>query len=225
VQPGKTTEIDVDLTSWVFGELSGVLTFNGAPVANAEISVHASRPMPGYPLAGTWFRPRTDAEGRFCIRARQGTLRIAVNREDPTSLVRQDQWVWSSQTVFLPAGGKVVHDFAVEACTLRLRVLDSGGAPIEGVSLFLDGGQWQWQRTTAPSGRDGRIVCEVEARTFTIQVLPRRLQSQEAWSAIIRAAGNNLEALAAHRLPLGNVTARPGEDTTLDVRLPAEWDR
>jgi hypothetical protein len=79
--------------------------------------------------------------------------------------------------------------------------------------------------TTMPSDRDGGVTCDIEAGTFEVLALPRRLQDPSAQVQIWSAAKADPDPLARYRLPLGSVTAEPGKPTELEVRLPPEWER
>ncbi|HEX6812954.1 MAG TPA: sigma-70 family RNA polymerase sigma factor [Planctomycetota bacterium] len=225
LRAGETTEVTVDLRDWLPGELTGTLTCNGAPVVNAEIGVEVARPVPGFPRGRTFSQSKTDEAGRFRIRTRAGTIRLAVSGLDPEKLATQTAWVYSLTSVFLPAGSRLVQDFAVETCGLRLRVLDAAGQPVAGVSLFLHGSGADLQHGTEPSDADGRITCKVEAASFAVQVLPAKLQTEEGRVQFLRETKSSPSALASQRLPLGNVTGVPGKTTELEVRLPPEWNR
>ena len=65
------------------------------------------------------------------------------------------------------------------------------------------------------------------AQNITLRVLPKRLQSQEAqnkaWNEA-RATGD-ADPFASCWIPLGTTTIAAGQTTTLELRLPPEWEK
>lgn len=199
LRSGETTEVRLDLSAWLPGEITGIVRCNGMVVADATIGVDVARPHADDPRPShTLVRVQTDAEGRFRYRGRGGVVRVAVDRGDVQRLEGGSQLVPSRATAALPANGTVEQDFDVTALPLRLRVLTSGGAPAPGVELLLvPDATAYWPRSLGPTGADGRTAGDVEPDTFTVQ-------------------------LAASRTPIGRVTVVDGQTPEVELRLPAE---
>jgi len=114
------------------------------------------------------------------------------------------------------------HTFAVLSGTLQLKVLDAAGKPVPFVEILAPDDQ-RLPRT----GPDGATTAELTAQNITLRVLPKRLQSAEAqqklWAE--RAGAGQTDPLAPHWLTIGTATIAAGQTTTLELRLPPEWEK
>ena len=198
--------VAVDLADWMPGELTGTVRCNGVPVADAEVQLDNERLVPGSTRpARNMSIVRTDAEGRFVVRLRSGTVRVLAERGDRN---RVDWHIWhlrSDETVFVPAGRSVQQAFTVTACAVRLRLVDQAGQPVSGVELQLRDDARKIVHGVRGGDQDGWIETELEPGTFAASVLPRG--QQDPW------------------LPLGDVTATMGKTTEVTLRLPPEFFR
>lgn len=61
------------------------------------------------------------------------------------------------------------------------------------------------------------------SQTLTLRTLPKRLQSNEASIKLFMEGG--WQAFEPHWIPLGTATIRAGDTTTLELRLPADWEK
>jgi hypothetical protein len=91
--------------------------------------------------------------------------------------------------------------------------------------LFLRPARGRRHQTSA-SDADGRILCEAEPGTYTVQVLPRSMQGRffarvQDWN--LRRMGGDPGAGAW--IDLGTITVAAGTSEQLDVRLPESWFR
>ncbi|HEX5052673.1 MAG TPA: RNA polymerase sigma factor [Planctomycetota bacterium] len=229
LREGVTTEIELDLGDHLPGELDGTVTCNGELVADAAIAIEVERPTGEFPWPGRFLlNAKTDAEGRFHLRMPPGSLRVAIDR---TAQHRAPlgggsysyQLVYADQQLQLTAGSAVQATFAVEPCTLRLRVLDERGEPVAGVPLLLPGPQLALWHRPAATDAEGCTTCEVEPGTFSVQVLPRRLLADGAQAQFLREHRGVHDALAPFRIRLGDVTAVRGKTGTFELRLPPGW--
>jgi hypothetical protein len=223
---GRTTTVAVDLPDWLPAVLEGRVLWNGAVWAgqDAMLTIRHDDAMGGPQLRLE--RLRTDRDGRFAVRTRQGSAIVSLTRS------REQAWqtLWSTEAVFVAAGQVQTAEFHVESGVLRLRLVGGDGRPVAGVPLVLLGeGQFEspWPRArTLPSDAAGWIECEGETRALSVQVLPQRLQSDEAQRLLMeQAAEGSADALRAHRLTLGTVLPRRGETVAVELQLPPEWYR
>ena len=220
LREGETARVRVDLPQWCPAEVDGQLLLNGAPLPHADVWLQREGD------AGRWSnltKVTTADDGRFHLRARQGRLRaqllfnvIQGNNVYATGVVSRD-------ALFVPAGGTADGVLHIDTGKLRLCLQDSEGAPVAGVRLCLLGGDVR--RNTPWTDADGRVELEIEAMPFSVQVLPKRLQSGKAQDELTVQLPKTSDPLAAYRLTLGSVTAKTGENVEATFRLPPDWSR
>jgi hypothetical protein len=81
------------------------------------------------------------------------------------------------------------------------------------------------QFSFAPTDAEGRATTECGIAPFTICVLPKRLQDPAAARAHVQARLGQRDPFTDVRLTVGRFTPRAGETVSVEVRLPAEWER
>ena len=154
---------------------------------------------------------QTDAQGAFTFFGQPGAYTIRVNN------------VRALASATLVVGVTTQATFVVEVGTLKVRLLDPAGAPVAGVSVHGPDDSWQMPATKG----DGTTSSEHAPATLSLRVLPKRLldraQLDKVWVAAI-AAGDR-DPLAKFWLGIGNATITAAETTTLELRLPPEWEK
>lgn len=221
LRAGETTRLDLDLSHLLPGDLEGVVLHNGTPMAASQIVL---RSIPGVAArAGDRGRTEmalTDGEGRFRARLQPGeySLTAGILGRDGAHSLRAEG------TVRVLRGESTTRTFHVQSGSVRVRLLDPRGVAVSGVTVELHDavGSQQWM---PPTEADGWTSSEVEAGAFTVHVLPRRLQDLRARQEVWRAEPNNRDPFATVRLRLGSVTARVGETTNVELRLPSEFEK
>jgi hypothetical protein len=208
---GATTDVAIDLSSILPGELDGVVLRNGKPLANTAVR------------AGTKFAVAvtTDADGRFHATLRAGECELTWPRGQPPN--------WSSlraaETINIVTGQTVAQTFHLDSGTVRVRVLDPHGNPAAKVRIELRDAAGTPRQSLPPTGDDGSTTAEIEAETLAASALPKRLQEWPAQQAYWVANPGNPDPLASQRLQLGSITARAGDTIEVELRLPADWER
>jgi hypothetical protein len=81
--------------------------------------------------------------------------------------------------------------------------------------------------TIPATGVDGRATCELTAGTYTFRIVPQRLMSEEAQRRLREEADARGEEdpFARFWITVGTATITAGEATTLELRLPPEWEK
>ncbi len=137
---------------------------------------------------------------------------------------RSNTLVWSQTAVFVPPGTRVRHDIAIDACPVRLLIVDANGEPVAGVELGLFDDSRRLQHGTPRSTESGIVALEVEPGRFSVRTLPRSLQAPGADDRRRRDAKGG-DPFAAHWIEIGEVTASRGTAQQTTLRLPPEWFR
>jgi len=217
----ETTHVDLDLASWLPGQLHGVVLRNGRPLAGERVTVVVDRGVDARVFAHEQHVPTTtDAEGRFHLRLRQGMCRVQWSRR-----TGDGSWtlLHAAGAASVETGRECDQTFELTTGTLRVRLLDGGGKPAPCVTLQLLSTAGKPQPLAATTDKNGVAEIEADAEPFRIEVLPRRLQHPEAQGEVGRANLGNPGALAALRLRLGDVKVEQGKTTDVTLRLPADW--
>lgn len=220
LRDGATSEVTLDLSPLLPGEIDALVLHNGKPAAGLGLQLKA---IVGKSPAGNdeeYTREvTTDAEGRFRLRTRPGDYEI-IDWTRRTTLR-------AAERAFVAARQTTTQTFRLQSGTLRLRLLDAQGKPARGVRVDIravDANRemgWSWlPRTDA----DGVTSVEADILPFELAVLPRRMQEPKAQQELLQQSGN-LDPFADLRLELRRVTPKAGETTGIELRLPADWDR
>lgn len=214
IRAAGTTSVDVDLSSFLEGELDAVVLHNGAPLPDYEVTLHADH---GGDATPTMANVRTDAAGRLRLSLRAGTYRLSAAA--PNQLLERIR----AADVVTVAVGTTNATFQFTTAILQLRVLDADGRPAAGavVVLHRDG---ELRRTLPPADSNGRVQALVETETFVAGTMPRRLLDPAALRAAVGAPLRGTDPLASLRLMVGTitVTTRGAEQ---ELRLPAAWSQ
>lgn len=218
---GRDTEVSLDLEAILPGTLEGVVTRNGAPLANEWIALEGDLgTQPDGRPATDWVRIATDAEGRFVHQGPPGEYGLKLHRAVDKKAI---PFLGATTTARIERGVVTKHVFALYSGQLRLMVRDPAGHPAADLALLvLPDGQ-----RLPPTGADGTTTAELTARATTVRVLPKRLQTPEAQAKVWRegeAAGQS-DPLAPFWITLGEATVVAGQTTTLELRLPPEWEK
>lgn len=222
VRAGQAHRVDLDGTRFARGELRGRLFKDGNPVRREMFLVSVQSSTHPAPLVHSHM---TDDQGAFSIRLRAGTAQLVLlhNVESPDGLTVVEQR--SAESVVVPPGGSVVQDFHVDTGSLRVCVLLPDGKPAVGLVLRLVDVSGRGVEIAATDG-SGIARGEVTVGDYTLQVLPRRLQSIRARSELIRQLGGNRPGvLDSYRLTLGPLAVRAEAGAETTITLPAEFER
>lgn len=221
LRDGETAHVAVDLPDWLLARIDGRVLANGRPCAQQKLYA-----MVGDRAHRIGRAISTDAEGRFTVRVRHGTLGLCIHQTTPRWNLLMNDYIWARERVVLLPGERITQDFHLDTGKLVLRVLDAAGNPVPDVGLYLRGGGDSWHTTTA-SGVDGRLAVEVEAGSFTALVMPRRLAAadRKLFASHWQPDAPDPHPLAADLLTAGAVTAKAGETVEAELRLPIEWGR
>ncbi|HLQ36557.1 MAG TPA: sigma factor-like helix-turn-helix DNA-binding protein, partial [Planctomycetota bacterium] len=205
------TEVVVDLSSLLPGDLDGLVLHDGAPMVGSPLHL---TPLGNSPLVLSK-NVTTDAEGRFHCSGDRGQYRLGWNLE-PELL--------ADETVFITPGRSTAQTFHLRTGTLRVRLLDSRGTPAVGVSIELRDAEGHRRHQLSATRSDGTVEQLLEAQTFVCMVLPAALLEPKAQAELRAANPNSNDPFGEVLLRLGEVTVKQGETTTLDLHLPADWD-
>ncbi len=111
-----------------------VLFTNGNPVADAEVGGYSSE-------TGQWVGGTVDASGKFTLRVSGGRWILGIHPREEFKA----KWSWSGppqEAVFTkdatPESKTVNFTVAVADALLRVRVVDSSGAPVSGAGVVVD---------------------------------------------------------------------------------------
>lgn len=226
LREGQTSAVAVDLPAWLPATVEGQLLRNGVPWAEQTARLIVRHEDVLGRQQQRWEEIRTDRDGRFVVRTRQGHANLAVTQR------QQAAWhtLRAAQEVFVASGQVTGAVFAIDSGTLRLRLVGADGKPVAGVPVVLVGDErlagLAVRANSVPSDAQGWIVCEAEAGAITVQVLPRRLQSFAAQRLLVeQAPDGSTDALGVHRLALGTVLCKPGETVERELQLGPGWYR
>ncbi len=219
---GQTTQFDapVPVDLMTPGTLRGRILQNGEAAANARLQLHGTtRDALGRETYAGAFAT-TDATGSYTVNVRPGayTARIQLKENGLAS-----GSLSALQTAVVRTRQVTEHDFSIATGTLSVTVRDATGAPIGGVSIFNDTTVEAERIYLQPTDASGKTTCQLPAQTIALRTLPKRLLSSEARNKLFMGGG--WQAFEPHWIPLGTATIRAGATTTLELRLPADWDK
>ena len=222
LQPGATTAVDIDLSSWLPATIDGLVRRGGEPLANAAVMLLGTRAGAG--RAATTrdtIAVTTDAEGRFRAAVWPGCYRVGLDASPGPPIERVARLVASVHTLQVPPGAELQATFDIDVATLRLHLFDGAGRAVPGVPLVLVGSDAALRHQTAPSDADGWIEAFVEPGTFTVEVAPQPLRLEARLQALSWLIGRgDADPDARHRVRLGGIQAQVGEAATGDFVLP-----
>jgi RNA polymerase sigma-70 factor (ECF subfamily) len=219
LRDGETRHLDLDLPQFVRSHLRGRVLLNGNPLSTRETMV-AERNAVGKREA-VYFA-RTDADGRFAIPVRAGRVQVFLLHDtDPEKTADIEL---CSDSVLVPAGGEVEHEFRIDTGRARVRLLDRDGKAVAGVRLRFAGADGHGNEAAA-TGDDGMREVDLVVGDYTLLTFPRRLQSWRAQDELREQLGDRPGALAPYRLTLGTIAVRAGATAERTITLPPEFDR
>jgi RNA polymerase sigma factor (sigma-70 family) len=218
---GETRELELDLRHLLPGTLEALVTTNGVPLAKRRVWLESPIGMlPDGRLHMESIGCETDDQGRFVFLGRPATYELKV----PSPRERGSQIVLRAPGKAMVLRGDVTrHTFALHVGTLKVRLLDRHGQPVTGASLRLGA----TDNTLPLTVEDGSTSAEVAAGTFTLRILPKGLQSEAAQAKVVmeaRAAGRS-DPFAELWMAVCTATITAGETTSLELRLPPEWEK
>jgi hypothetical protein len=212
LRDGETSQVDVDLGSFVTGELDAVVTHNGVPLANEVIFVGRGRPGGVVGSIGA----STDGQGRLRLRERPGVFHFTWHRQG------QPQ-VRCEGTAVLASGQTTSTTIAFATGEVRVRLLDPAGAPVAGLRLGARGlGDTNSVQLPA-SDRDGSVTTSLGPGAWSLTALPRRLLDPAALQAFAQAHRGDPGAYVRELLLIGDILVKPGATTDLELHLPPAW--
>jgi len=211
---GQTTQFDADV-SWVLpGTLRGVLHKNGAPVLRTEFQFRSI--AGGAPFAD--LSAKTDAEGRFTLQAPAGTYGAMIKERCKRRGNYMEVFLPSAESATVVVGQTTEQAFHVWAGALKLTLRDASGAAVGGVRVRVTGAGAQNRNLLLPTDANGMIESPLPAENIALHVLPRRLLSFTAQQEV----GQRIDAFW---VPIGTATIVANQTTTLDLRLPPEFEK
>lgn len=219
---GETATVAVDLSSLLPGELEAVVLRNGVPLANTTVQLQA--PLTDHPDGHPYFTraATTDADGRLRATVRKGLYSLTWNASrsiEPWSPVR------AVEQASVEVGATTRVTFSLATGVLDVRLVDAAGHAVEGVGIELRDATGVARVTMPPGDKDGRTTLDIEAATFTASVLPKRLLAEPARTEFAMAHRGEADPFASVRVSLGTVVVRAAQTNTVELRLPATWDR
>jgi hypothetical protein len=213
LRDGETTEFDPDVRAVLPGTLVGVVRRNGAPAPNVHVMLQGK---------SDGFSVKSDGEGRFRAWLAAGTYRVSLYPAN------DHEMTWpAAEPAIVVVGETTEQTFQVWTGQLTLTVRDANGAlvPRLAVQVVADAPDRALAHfTTDPNGT---CTKEMSADSYTLRVLPKRLQSQEAQRKLweeANAAGQS-DPITKHMLVLGTATVVTGQPASVELQLPAEWDK
>jgi hypothetical protein len=214
LRDGETMQFDPDVRQLLPGTLTGVVRKNGAPLANTPIHLQ------GEPDA---ISITTDGNGAFTTPIAPGSYHLVI----PSQQVNEwTQWA-TAETATVVLGQTTEQTFDLWTGQLTMTVRDANGAAVPGVNVLV---------STEPPARgipqlktDAQGTCtkELLAQTLTFRVLPKSLQSLEAQEQLRQKAlaARTTDPFAGRLFVLGTATVVANQTTSVELRLPAEWDK
>jgi RNA polymerase sigma factor (sigma-70 family) len=205
---GEWRRLDCDLGALLPGTLEATITLNHQTFANGKFWLE--RIADAF-SGGQSIQLETDAQGAFSYFGQPGAYTVSVDDVQATT---------PATLVF---GTTTRAAFAVETGTLLVRVLDGAGNAVAGLSVRGPDDLWQLPLTSG----DGTASAKHAPGAVALRVLPKRLldraQLQKVYAGGI-AAGEK-DPLASLWIEVGTATITAGETTTLELRLPPEWEK
>jgi protocatechuate 3,4-dioxygenase beta subunit len=211
LQASETTEMTIDLSALLPGDLDALVLHNGKPLINTRVRMVAQ---------ASWASATTDAEGRCHATLRPGEYTLQWPRELG---VRRWIQLTAPEHVAVVRGRTASATFDLRSATVRVRLLDAQGKPVAGVPIELRDAAGAQRRMLQATAADGTVEEELEVEPMQASVLPRRLQSNEAQMEVYRNNARAADPFAGLRVALGTVLAVQGTTATVELRLPADW--
>lgn len=212
---GETTNVTVDLTRLAPVSLDALVLHNGQPLTGADLQLRSHR------QDGVTDQQKvaTDGDGRFSLRRAAGTFELLLPREstDDTTL-----YLHARETVEVSPGSSASPTFHFDTGTLRVRLLDAAGHPAAGVSLRLLDRDGRERHVLPKTDAQGVVACAMDAGTFAVAALPRRLLD-EAARRLYLDEHRGTDPFAAVRLQLGELRITPASPTDAQLHLPVGW--
>ncbi|HZN41230.1 MAG TPA: sigma-70 family RNA polymerase sigma factor [Planctomycetota bacterium] len=199
---GVSKEIATDLSALVTGTIRGLVLRNGEPWPDRSFSVRVTRVGPDGKEQQESMIVGTDANGRFDLVNRAGRYEL----HGPGDSV-------ATPAVDMVRGEVVSATFEFVLGELSVRLLTPDGSPAANVELL-----------DATTDADGRMKVLLRPQSVTLRLLPRRLSSRDARRQV-RAEHAGGDPFAGHWIELGQATVAAGKTTTLELRLPPEWEK
>jgi hypothetical protein len=214
LRDGETTVVRLDLSSFQTGVIEAQVLHNGVPLPAEQV-------IPVPVVGTTRSSVKTDSEGWFRCRRLFGQYRLEWSLGRPGI----DPGLRSDETITVEADATIKQVFHLRTGTLRVRVLDAGGAPAAKVMLQLRDAAGERRHSLPATDQEGLTQMLVEAETFTCKTLPPHLLDPKAQEQIVRAASGNPDPFAPSLLTLGSVTVQQGATTEVELHLPADYRR
>jgi hypothetical protein len=201
--------------------LTGVVLWNGIPVANTAIQPRGTRTdgrgevqMVEPPVG------QLDASGAFALDLPAATYRLHV------ALPERPAWskVPADETVAVTAGQEVHQVFNVRTSVLHLSALREDGSAAVGVPIWVASLDGAWSAQASATGSDGRAVLDpVPARTLELSIWPEPMTRPGALQEFLRSHPGDLQAWQRAKLPLGQVevAAGGGAPAEITVTIPS----
>jgi hypothetical protein len=219
LRSGESTRLDPDLGYLMPGTLQGTLHKNAAPLANAQF--HICGEVPG-PFA--YVDAKTDNAGRFEAQVGAGMYQAVLYG-------RNGEMNWfplpSLERATIVASQTTQQDFHVWAGELKVIVRDASGATVPKLQIRVTRAGRNAIDWLRPTDASGATDAELPAEDVMLAVLPKRLQSPVAQHALRQAAGapGGVDPVEATRMEIARATIVAGKVTTLELRLPPEWEK
>ncbi|MFY9345507.1 MAG: carboxypeptidase-like regulatory domain-containing protein, partial [Planctomycetota bacterium] len=214
---GQVTTIAPDLSALLPGTLEALVLHGGAPLANTMVGFERL-------VAGaTWPQQEsgltTDADGRLRAALRAGDYRTTWM---PPRANGSSSTLRSVETAIVRVGETTRQTFTIVSGTLKVRLVDSSGAPVANVHIGLTDAAGAETGGLGATGADGRVEIRYPPGTFTAWVAPKRLQDQKALMEFYRT-NTDPAAMQRLRVSLGTLTVGDGATSEVELKLPAEW--
>ncbi len=207
---GQTTDQDLDLAHVLPGTVEGLVLLNGQPLADQAVSLRGD---------DIWITARTDGSGRFVRRMFAGDYQLAFARigEDRGSVALK-----CPTPVRVGRGQTTAMTFALASTQVRITVLDAAGKPVADARLHALGGDPEGSYLP-PTDAAGVVQTELGSETVVLRILPRPLSTPEGQQQLWRDAQvrGDRDPLGPHWIALRTVVLAAGQQSDLEVRLPA----
>jgi hypothetical protein len=214
---GLTTRFDVEIPVALMtpGTLAGRVMKNGQPVAGARVSLLGTCAAVNGRTRQETEMTSTDPNGRFLVHLRPGSYRATVGLASANLL--------AAETAVVSSRATTEQDFTLATGTLQVTLRSATGTAVPEVTIFDTAAEARQTLTLPRTDTTGNTTFEVSVGTIHLRTLPKHLQSIEARSRVLMQGG--WAALDALWIPLGTAEVRTGGTTTVELRLPADWDR
>ncbi|HEX6811967.1 MAG TPA: sigma-70 family RNA polymerase sigma factor [Planctomycetota bacterium] len=208
---GAVCELVADLTPLLPGTIRARVLENGQPVANMSLGLQRAPDGTGGDSISPTHLVTTDGDGRFEITTRPGRYQLQRGNDDT---------IVAFPTIELTRGGVIEPTLEFAAGAVQIRLLTADGSPASGVAIHTDQPGLQRLRTKA----DGTVSANLPPGDHELRVLARRQQEPEVDVSSEAHRRGDLPA-APVWFPIGTATVVVGRTTTLECRLPPEWEK